>query len=81
VAGEVRRAAAQALGNLHEVDARRALAEASSEEKAVDVRLEIVHALMAQGLDMRAELERIANSDSDSSVRALARTYADAFHK
>ena len=75
-ADDVRRACAQQLGRLQGAEAIQALAGAATGERDVSVRVEIVHALSAQGFPARKALERIAHDDADASVRDLAHAYA-----
>ncbi|WP_433727395.1 HEAT repeat domain-containing protein [Actinoplanes sp. CA-051413] len=72
-AAEVRRGSAQAIGRIGGAEAISALAEAASREPDMLVRMEIVHALRAQGAGARAVLAGIADGDPDAAVRQLAR--------
>ncbi|MCB9267674.1 MAG: HEAT repeat domain-containing protein [Lewinellaceae bacterium] len=76
-APEVRRACAQALGRFHSTEALEALAKSMPDEPDTAVRIEIVHALAAQGAPAGGTLRRIALSDPDERVRSLARSYCN----
>jgi len=80
-APEVRRASAQALGRIGGTGALQTLTQAVSGEPNVMVRAEIVHALAARGAAAHAALVRIADSDPDTAIIELTRTYIDAMKK
>ncbi len=76
-APEVRSACALALGRIDGSEVVQVLMAAATEEPDQIVRLEIVHALEAQGKAAFAALARIARNDPDAAVRKLARRNID----
>ena len=73
----IRRACAQALGQLRGPGAVAELSRAAGVEPDAGVRFEIVHALNAHGEDAREALRSVARTDVAPAVRNLAKIYIE----